>query len=79
MSARRAHQTLGERPPTVAELEHALVFTAYIVTKYGAVYTPIFERVETELELARRAEDPMVRARRLLDAHTRDGGLRAIS
>jgi hypothetical protein len=37
----------------------------------------VFEAMQHELELARQ-EDPVVKARRVLDAYTRDGGLKAI-
>lgn len=65
-------------PITLERLERALVFTAYIVEKYGDRYALILERLEQELDELRRHESPRDRARRILDSYTRDGGEKAI-
>lgn len=79
----------GQQPPsealrrekeaiTVARVERALVFAAYVLEKYGDRYAPILERLERELEELRRQENPRDRARRILETYTRDGGVKAI-
>lgn len=67
-----------EAPITLERLERALVFTAYLVEKYGDRYASILERLEREFEELRRHENPRARARRILDTYTRDGGEKAI-
>lgn len=59
-------------------LRTALVLAAYIVTRHGPVYAPILDRLEREVAAREVAEDPMRRARRLLEAYTVEGGLKAI-
>ncbi len=49
----------------VDRLERALVVAAYIVVRYGAVYAPYVDRLEAELEAARKG-DAAARARRIL-------------
>lgn len=63
--------------PMVERLERALVYAAYIVVRYGPQYAPIVERLERELEAARR-EDPVERAKRILERYTADGGRNAM-
>jgi hypothetical protein len=60
----------------VARLERLLVLAAYIVQRHGALYGPYLDRIEKEL-VAARANDPVARARRILDAYSRprDGGM----
>lgn len=50
----------------VERLERALVVAAYIVVRHGPVYAPLVDRLERELEAARR-DDPVDRARRILE------------
>ena len=38
----------------IGRLEHALVLAAYIVLRHGATYAPYVDRLEKELEAARR-------------------------
>jgi hypothetical protein len=59
----RAPLTLTER------IERALVLAAYIVVRHGPVYAPLLERLEKELEAARR-NDPTERAKRILKAYS---------
>lgn len=47
-------------------IEGALLVAAYVVVRHGPQYAPIVERLERELETARR-EDPVARAQRILD------------
>lgn len=49
-----------------AQLEHATALAAYIVSRHGGAYAPIFERLERELAEARKRSDPVERARRYL-------------
>lgn len=57
----------ASEPVTVEFLERALAFAAYVVVKYGSVYSPWMERMERELEAARKREDPQDKARRILE------------
>jgi hypothetical protein len=61
----------------IERLECALALAAYIVLRHGSVYAPYIDRLERELEAARR-NDPTERAKRILEAYTREGGLKAI-
>lgn len=69
---------IADDPVTEDRIERALVLTAYIVTRHGEVYAPLFDRLESELHAARRARAPAERARRVLEAYTVEGGVRAI-
>ncbi len=62
---------------SIERIERALVLAAYIVVRHGEVYSPYVERLERELESARR-DDPTSRARRILETYTREGGRKAI-
>lgn len=55
---------------SIEELEAYRVFAAYIVSEFGAQYVGVLDRIEQELEKARR-EDPVARARRVLDGAMR--------
>jgi hypothetical protein len=61
----------------IERVERALALAAYIVLRHGPVYAPYIDRLEGELEAARR-DDPTERARRILHAYTVDGGRKAI-
>jgi len=50
---------------------------AYIVLRHGPVYGPYIDRLEGELEAARR-NDPTERAKRILETYTVEGGRNAI-
>ena len=54
--------------PTLAELEEALTMAAYIVCRHGEAYAPIMDRLEREVDEARRRVPSIERARRLLAA-----------
>jgi hypothetical protein len=56
----------------VERLERALVLAAYIVLRHGPVYAPYIDRLERELEVARR-NDPTERAKRILATYAVDG------
>jgi hypothetical protein len=62
---------------SLERLERALAVVAYVVLRHGAVYAPILERLEREVELARR-NDPLTRAKRILAGYTEVGGRKAI-
>jgi hypothetical protein len=62
---------------SLERLERALAVVAYIVLRHGAVYAPILERLEREVEVARR-DDPMIRAKRILEGYTDAGGRNAM-
>lgn len=55
---------------TTERLERALVAMAYVVVRHGAVYAPLLDRLERELEERRRKTAPVERARKLLEAYT---------
>jgi hypothetical protein len=59
-------------PPLVERIERALVLAAYVVVRHGPVYAPLVDRLERELEIARRS-DPTERAKRILDAYGSGG------
>lgn len=47
-------------------LEQALVTAAYLVLRHGSAYTPILERLEEEVERARRLDSARDRAQRIM-------------
>jgi hypothetical protein len=57
--------------------DRTIALAAYIVLRHGLVYAPFIDRLERELEAARR-DDPTERARRILQAYTVEGGRKAI-
>jgi hypothetical protein len=61
----------------IEQVERALALAAYIVLRHGPVYAPYIDRLERELEAARRT-DPTVRAKRILEAYTVKGARNAI-
>ena len=63
--------------PMIGRLEHAIVLAAYIVLRHGTVYAPYIDRLEKELEAARRS-DPTEHARRILETYTAAGGRNAM-
>ena len=62
----------------IERAECALVMLAYLIELDGEVHLPMFERFETELSELKRKESAKERARRLLAAYSREGGLNAI-
>jgi len=74
----RRPANITQAEPTIAEIEREVVHMAYIVERYGDRYAPILDSLCTHLEAARRRESPRERARRILEAYTLDGGLKAI-
>jgi len=68
---------MSRRAVTIDDLDYALSVVAYAMTRHGDVYAPILERLEAELDKARR-EDPMERARAILRDQTLRGGRNAI-
>ena len=74
---RRQHEEV-----TLERLERARAAIAYAMTLDGAVYGPIFERLEREIAECRMADDVMARAQRCLQdyaaAATPAVGVRAI-
>ena len=67
----------GPTNVSLERLERALAVVAYVILRHGAVYAPILERLEREVEVARR-DDPMTRAKHILDGYTDVGGRKAI-
>lgn len=65
-------------PSQVDELEADIVYMAYVVENFGDIYAPILDRLLAELDALRRQESPRDRARRILNAYTREGGVKAI-
>jgi len=68
---------------TLERLERARAAIAYAMTLDGAVYGPIFERLELEIAVRRMADDIMARDQRCLQdyaaAATPAVGVKAIS
>ena len=62
----------GPAMTLVERLERALVLAVQIVLQHGAVYAPYIDRLEIELEKARKT-DPTERAKRILERYTVDG------
>lgn len=77
MAKARTHAASSE-PMTIARVERAVVFAAYVVEKYGDEYAPVLDALIADLEAMRRQDTPRERAQRILAAHTLDGGLKAI-
>ncbi|MEW6124434.1 MAG: hypothetical protein AB1698_17610 [Pseudomonadota bacterium] len=63
---RKTPLELMESPLLIERIEGALVVAAYLVVRHGPKFAPIVERLERELEAARR-EDPVARAQRILE------------
>lgn len=63
--------------PLVERIERALVLAAQIVLQHGPVYAPYIDRLEMELEKARKT-DPTERAKRILERYTVDGDTNAM-
>lgn len=74
----RTAAKVTQAEPTIAEIEREVRHMAYIVERYGERYAPVLDSLLTHLEAAKRRESPRERARRILEAYTLDGGLKAI-
>lgn len=57
-------------PVTIERLERGLAILAYIMSLDGAVYAPLFERLERELAAMRQTQDTVGRAKRLLETYS---------
>lgn len=55
-------------PITLERLLRAQAAIAYAMTLDGAIYAPLFERLEREIAAVRAADDVMARARRCLES-----------
>jgi hypothetical protein len=64
--------TTASTLPLVERIERALVLAAQIVLQHGPVYAPYIDRLEMELEKARK-NDPTERAKRILERYTVEG------
>ena len=51
---------------TIERLERALAAISYAITRDGAVYGPLLERIEREIATLRTSDDVVARARRNL-------------
>ncbi len=58
-------------PLTLERLLQARAAIAYAITLDGAVYAPVFERLEREIAILLAADDVMARARRCLEELSR--------
>jgi hypothetical protein len=56
-----------DQPVTLERLLRARAAIAYAMTLDGAIYAPVFERLEREIAALRVADDVMARARRCLE------------
>ncbi len=63
---------IGAPAPLIERMERALQLAAFVVVRHGPVYAPLFDRLERELEAARRS-DPTERAKRILEAYAAAG------
>jgi hypothetical protein len=62
--------TTNEKPVTLEEIEQALRNVAYVISEHGRVeFLPIMERLEREIKAYRDAQDPVSRARAILDEY----------
>jgi len=68
---------MARMPLTPERIGRALVIIARVVLRHGPQYAALLERLEKDLETARR-HDPAERARQILQAYTADGGTNAI-
>jgi hypothetical protein len=57
------------QPLTLERLLRARAAIAYAMTLDGAVYAPVFERLEREIAVMGAADDVMARARRCLEGY----------
>ena len=77
------HKRQQHEDVTLERLERARAAVAYAMTLDGAVYGPIFERLDSEIAARRAADDIMARAQRCLvdyaAAATPAAGVKAIS
>jgi hypothetical protein len=77
------HKRHQHEKVTLERLERARAAIAYAMTLDGAVYGPIFERLEREIAACRMADDVMSRAQRCLNDYAAAtlpaAGVRAIS
>ena len=66
-----------DAPVTEERLINAMKILAYVMSSRtdGEVLSPIFERLERELEKMRRRKAPVDRARKFLEAHTIDASV----
>lgn len=75
LPARQQRRSVARSKPAVtpsvslADLEAALKITAYCLLRIGPALAPILERLEREVERAKR-DDPRERARRILDSYS---------
>jgi hypothetical protein len=65
-----------EQQPSLVEC--TLVLLAYFIELDGDAHLSMFEKFEAELAELRRKEGVKERARHLLSAYSRDGGVKAI-
>ncbi len=69
-----------DREPTLAEIEEAVLYIAYVVETYGERYAPVMDSLVAALEEARkRGGSPTERAKRILDEAEADGRLAAVN
>jgi hypothetical protein len=61
------HKLQHDEAVTLERLLKAQAAIAYAMTLDGAIYAPVFERLEREIAARRAADDIMARARRCLD------------
>ena len=60
----------NHRTVTLQELERALKVVAYCLLHLGPAVTPLLDRLEREIENAKK-EDPYLRAKQILERHPR--------
>lgn len=58
---------------SLADLEHYLAISAYLMVRHGDAYLPTFERLEREVEAARSQTGNRERAQRVLADLMRKG------
>lgn len=66
-----------DAPITLAQVEEALAFTAYLVRRYGDAYAPMMDAFIADLEKMKREGTPLERANRVLEAYSVPGSDKA--
>lgn len=72
-------QRADQQPVTIERLERALLVVAYCIELDGPIHAPLYESLERDLFELRKKQGIVERARARIDAHTLDGGRKAIA
>ncbi|GAB1256177.1 hypothetical protein NBRC116494_06790 [Aurantivibrio plasticivorans] len=61
-----------KKPLTESELKNAYIKAAKIISKYGDIYLPIFERLEQEYQSAKKKSELIKKAISIAKSHQRE-------